>query len=140
MIGYKLIDKNNKSLYKKFNYEISKTYKHKGPLILGLSGFHFCVNPLQCILHVNGSDNVDHDSRLIQIRANGRIKGNEKYNLVTDNLTVLKKFNKNDTQKLLTGMTIDKIDGNHWFIDGRYNRENNMPVYIKYSCNIHKMW
>ena len=56
MNGYKGFDKNMKCLG--FQFEIGKTFEHKGEVSLCKSGFHFCENPLDVLKYYGPATSV----------------------------------------------------------------------------------
>ena len=54
MIGYKGFDKDFKC--RDFQYEVGKEYEHDGEAKLCESGFHFCENPHEVLVHYQAGD------------------------------------------------------------------------------------
>ena len=82
--GYKVTDSNMQC--RGFQYELGKTYKHKGKIKLCESGFHFCKN----INDLWGYYTFNPKNRVFEIMAGKTIDGADKS--VTNELTFLREL------------------------------------------------
>ena len=93
MKGYKAFDKG--LICRGFQYEVGKTYKHKGKIGLCESGFHFCKTASDCAEH------YDHAiSEFAEIEAFGKII--EGYNkCVTDEIKIVRLISRLEFYELV---------------------------------------
>ena len=83
--GYKVTDPNGKC--RGFQYEVGKTYEHRGPLEMCGSGFHFCADVANCFNYYS----FDSTNRVFEVEASGKtIVGDDKN--VTDTLTIVREL------------------------------------------------
>lgn len=68
IVGYKAFNSNLKSF--DFKFEVGKTHIFKGKVDVGLSGFHFCVNPIEVRQYYKPSAH----NRFFLIEASGEIQ------------------------------------------------------------------
>ena len=71
VIAYKGFDKNLKC--RDFQYEIGKSYEHKGKIAPCESGFHACVNPIDVWDYYS----FDGENRFCEVEISGEIKTQE---------------------------------------------------------------
>ena len=93
MKGYKAFDKG--LICRGFQYEVGKTYKHKGKIGLCESGFHFCKTASDCAEH------YDHAiSEFAEIEAFGKIiEGDNK--CVTDEIKIVRLISRLEFYELV---------------------------------------
>jgi len=96
MKGYKVFDKNWRCL--NFQYEVGKTYVHKGTLLLCRSGFHFCIKLVDCFRYKEFSP----DRKVAEVEALGEVV-EEEGKCVTDKLRIVREIPWEEVQKLCNG-------------------------------------
>lgn len=96
MKGYKIF--NPDWICKDFQYEVGKTYEHKGEIELCKSGFHFCKDPVELFNYYS----FNPENKIAKIEAIGKIKSSEtssKY--VTDKIKIIKEIQWNKLLELV---------------------------------------
>ena len=83
--GYKAFNK-DLTCANNFQYEIGKTYTHKGKIEPCESGFHFCKSIAECY---NFYD-MDKDTRICEVEILGNVKTDDKIKYVTNKIKILK--------------------------------------------------
>ena len=83
MKGYKAFNSN--LTCREFQFEIGKTYEHKGEIEPCKSGFHFCKNLVDCYKYYPISD----ETRICRVEAVGNIKTDDDVKYCTDKITIL---------------------------------------------------
>ena len=92
--GYKVF--NSDWTCNNFQYEVGKTYKHKGEIGLCCSGFHFCEKLINCFNYYN----FDPDNKVAEVIARDTvIQGDDKS--VTNNIKIVKEISWNDVLNLV---------------------------------------
>ena len=83
MKGYKAF--NSDLTCRGFQFEIGKTYEHKGEINPCESGFHFCKNLVDCYKYYAMSD----ETRICKVEAVGNIKTDDDVKYCTDKIVIL---------------------------------------------------
>ena len=92
--GYKVF--NSDWTCNNFQYEVGKTYKHKGEIGLCCSGFHFCEKLINCFNYYN----FDPDNKVAEVIARDTIiQGDNKS--VTSNIEIVKEISWSDVLNLV---------------------------------------
>jgi hypothetical protein len=99
MIGYKAF---NKGLigYNNFKYIVGQTYHHANPLVMGSSGFHFCLIPIDLDnFYDPGSYNYNYgyagDIEYAQVLILGQVIHDTKnHQSITDKIKIIKKITR----------------------------------------------
>lgn len=121
--GYKVFNSDWTCRY--FQYEVGKTYTHRGELGLCEAGFHFCMNVADCFNYYG----FDPENKVAEVIAHGKtIRGDRK--VVTDKLEIVREVSWEEMLTLAnsgkgnTGLknTGDNNSGNR--NSGSYNSGN----------------
>jgi len=92
MKAYKIFE--NDWTCKGFKYEVGKTYKHRGNVILCVSGFHACTNPLDLMKYKD----IIHWNKFALVECSGTIRGpeNDCSKISSSNIKILKELSFDD--------------------------------------------
>ena len=118
MKGYKVTDLNGQGI-NGFQYQVGQTYRlpEQDKLVLGLKGFHFCQEPIDCPEYV---DHLKQPLRYFEIEALGEIQSRSEYDdgigiypskSVTNHIKFLREISIEEACELTT-KTIVRSNGN----------------------------
>ena len=94
MRGYKVFNPDWKCYG--MQYEVGRTYKHKGNLSLCESGFHFCEKLIDCFNYYQFNPN----NKVAEIKAIGKIVNGDNKS-VTDNISIIKEISWQNVLELV---------------------------------------
>ena len=79
-----------------FQYEVGETYEHNGGIKLCVSGFHFCINPIDCFNYYT----FDSNNRVAEVEAIGLVEtGDDKS--VTNKIRIVRELDWSEVLKLV---------------------------------------
>ena len=79
-----------------FKYVVGETYEHNGGIKLCVSGFHFCINPMDCFNYYR----FDNNNRVAEVEAIGLVEtGDDKS--VTNKIRIIRELDWSEVLKLV---------------------------------------
>jgi len=95
LIAYKGFDKNMKC--RGFQFEVGKEYKHNGDVKVCNSGFHACINPLDCFSYYDPGNSI-----FCEVELSGKIeKHNEDSKVCAEKIKVLRILSMAEFSKIV---------------------------------------
>ena len=109
IIAYKGFDKNWKC--RGYQYEIGKTYEHKGKVEVCESGFHSCENPLDVLAYYD----ISSGSKFALVKASGEISRNDNSDtkIASSKITIEVELNIHELLKSGFEWVMNKIFAKH---------------------------
>jgi len=109
IIAYKGFDKNWKC--RGYQYEIGKTYEHKGKVEACKSGFHSCENPLDVLAYYD----ISSGSKYALVKASGEISRNDNSDtkIASSKITIEVELNIHELLKSGFEWVMNKIFAKH---------------------------
>ena len=102
MKGYKVFN-SDWTCYDGFQYEVGKTYEMDDEPIICKQGFHFCIDPKDCLRYYNFWDDI----KIAEVEALGEVPTDSKH--CTNKIKIVKELSLKDAK--IETETIEENDG-----------------------------